>query len=411
MEKTKLAIDGGKKIRTTPLPPRQPFGEEEIKNVTAAIKSQNLFAFNGTMAKQFEQDFAKLYKIKRAVMVSSGTAAVHTAVAALDLEPGREIITAPVTDLGTVVGIIYQGCVPVFADWRPGTINMAPEEIEKKINDKTGAVIVVHLTGQPCEMDAIEDICRRHHLPLIEDCCQAYLAEYEGKLVGTIGKIGCFSMQQCKHMTAGEGGIVITNDDAVAERMALFRDKGWERSEPGPRKYSMLGLNYRANEMTAAVGLAQLGKVAGVVAARRKNGDYLSQLIKDVPGIAIPDTPAKARGSYWFYPLFVTGCDIWKFADAMTAEGVPVWAGYTGKPIYLCSEVFTKKHTFGKSGYPFTSPSYGKSIEYKPGMCPVAENALNQLVVINVGENMREKDIEDTANAIRKVATVMCVGK
>jgi dTDP-4-amino-4,6-dideoxygalactose transaminase len=334
---------------------------------------------------------------------------VHTAVAALDLEPGREIITAPVTDLGTVIGIIYQGCVPVFADWRRGTINMDPAEVEKKINAKTSAVIVVHLAGQPCDMDAIKAVCRRHGLPLVEDCSQAYLAEYRGRMVGTIGRIGCFSMQQSKHLTAGEGGAVITNDADLAERMALFRDKGWERSHAGPRKYSMLGLNYRVNELTAAVALAQLDKLSRVVICRRKLCDFLSKLIKDIPGIAIPDIPAGAVSSYWFYPLFITGCDMRKFAAAMAAEGVAVGAGYTGKPIYLCSEVFTKKRTFGQSGYPFTSSAYGKSIEYREGLCPVAESALNQLVTIPILENWRREDIADIAAAIRKVAEALCV--
>jgi len=405
----KLAINGGKRIRVRPFPARKPFGKEEIKNVTAALKSQNLFSFNGTMVRKFESDFAEYYGVKHAIMVSSGTAALHAAVAALDLEPGREIITAPVTDLGTVIGIIYQGCIPVFADWRPGTINMDPAQIEKKINKKTGAVIVVHLAGQPCDMSAIKDICRRHKLPLIEDCAQAYLAEYDGKMTGTIGHIGCFSMQQSKHLTAGEGGVTITNDDDLAERMALFRDKGWERCKEGPRRYSMLGTNYRATELTGAVALAQLKKVARVVNCRRKLGDLLGRLIKDIPGIAIPKSPAKAISSYWFYPLFITGCDMRKFAEAMAAEGVPVWPGYTGKPIYLCSEVFTKKRTFGKSGWPFTSSSYGKPIEYREGLCPVAEGALNQLVVISILENWGRKEIEDIAAAIRKVANALCV--
>lgn len=404
----KLAINGGKKIRNKPFPARKPFGKEEIKNVIAALKSQNLFSLTGKMVKQFEGDFAKYYGMKHTVMVSSGTAAIHTAVAALDLEPGREIITAPVTDLGTVIGIIYQGCVPVFADWRPGTIQMGPDEIEKKINAKTGAVIVVHLAGQPCDMTPIKDICRRHKLPLIEDCAQAYLAEYRGKWVGTIGQIGCFSMQQSKHLTAGEGGVTITNDDALAERMTLFRDKGWERSKAGPRAYSILGLNYRASELTGAVALAQLGKVANVIARRRKLGDLLTRLIKDVPGIAIPETPARALSSYWFYPLFITGCSMREFTEAMKAEGVPVGGGYTGKPIYLCSEVFTKKRTFGASGYPFTSSYYGKTIEYREGLCPVAENGLNQLIVVSILENWSRKEIEDTAAAIRKVAANLC---
>lgn len=400
----KLAIDGGVPVRREPFPVRKPFGNEEIEEVTSAIESQMLFSPTGTKAKQFEKAFAERYGVKYAVMCSSGTAAIHLSVAALDPEPGSEIIVAPVTDLGSVVGIVFQGCVPVFADWKPGTMNMDPEDIEKRITERTKAVIVVHLAGNPCDMDAITDICSRHNLPVIEDSAQAYLAEFKGKLVGTIGAMGCFSMQQSKHLTTGEGGVTITNDGELAERLSLFRDKGWERWHSGARAYSMLGTNYRPNELGAGVALAQLSKLSDVVRRRRELASLLTSLIKDVSGIELPVPVEGTKNSYWFYPFFISGYDPQRFTKALEAEGIPVSLGYTGKPLYLLSEMFTKKKTFGSSGYPFNSPYYKGEVQYREGLCPVAEKELNRLAIVKIFENWRQEDIQDIAEAIQKVA-------
>ncbi|MDP7636335.1 MAG: DegT/DnrJ/EryC1/StrS family aminotransferase, partial [Phycisphaerae bacterium] len=401
----KLAVDGGQPVREKPFPRRTPFGTEEIKQVTEAIESQNLFALPGNKVKRFEEDFANKYGMEYAIASTSGTSAIHLAVAAINPEPGSEIIAAPVTDYGTVAGLIYQGCVPVFADWTPGAFNMDPGQIERNITGKTAAIIVVHLFGNPCDMDAIMKIGRKHKLPVIEDCCQAYCTPYKGKWVGTIGDIGCFSMQQSKHLTAGEGGVTITNNADYAMRMGLFKDKGWEsRGRWGPRAYAFLGLNYRMNELTGAVALAQLQKVENVVAQRHTLGELITGRIKDIKGITpAPVTPGGWH-SYWLYPFTITGFPAERFVEALKAEGIPANWGYTGKPIYLCTEGLKKKRTFGSSGYPFDSPYYGKKIEYEEGLCPVAEKELSRVTTLELNEDWTTADAEDAAAAIRKVA-------
>jgi perosamine synthetase len=223
----KLALHGGTPVRTALFPKRQPFGPDDLKEVREALDSQDLFFLPGNKIAALEREFAAKYGVRHAVAATSGTAAVHMAVVALGAEPGDEIITSPVTDFGTVAGIIYQGLIPVFADWAPGTFNMDPAEVEKKIGPRTRGLIAVHLYGNPCDLDALAAISARHKIPLIEDCAQAYCTPYKGRWAGSIGDIGTFSMQQSKHLPTGEGGMCITNNAEYAQTMALFRDKGW----------------------------------------------------------------------------------------------------------------------------------------------------------------------------------------
>lgn len=400
-----LAINGGIPVRQKPFPNREPFGAEEIRLVTEAILSQNLFYTEGNKTTEFEKRFAEKYGVKYAVTCSSGTASVHSAIAALDPSPGDEMITAPVTDFGTIAGMLFQGVIPVFADWKENTFTIDPEDVERKITPRTKAIVVVHLFGNPCDMDRITDIAKRHHIKVIEDCCQAYFTYYKGKLCGTIGDIGCFSMQQSKHLTAGEGGVVITNDDNLAMRTGLFRDKGWEnRHKWGSRSYSFLGLNYRMNDLTGAVALAQLGKVEKTVDIMHARGDYLTECIKDIPGIIPAPVTEGGRHSYWLYPIKFVDYDAVQFVKALNAEKIPFGWGYTVNPIYLCTDALTKKRTFGQSSYPFDSIYNPRRVEYKEGLCPVAEKELRMLGTLRIYENWSEEDIDDVAKAIRKVA-------
>jgi perosamine synthetase len=248
-------------------------------------------------------------------------------------------------------------------------------------------------------------IAKKHNLIVIEDCCQAYMTYYKDKLVGTIGDIGCFSMQQSKHMATGEGGITITNSEEYAMRMSFFTDKGWDnRGSWGARSYSFLGVNYRMNELTAAVGLAQMRKVKNVVARMHENGELLTQLIKDVKGIMPAPVTQGGRHSYWLYSFKVNDYDPECFAKALCAEGIPTGWAYTVDPIYLCTDALRKKRTFGNSSYPFDSHYTSREIEYKEGLCPVAEKELLRLVSIRFYDDWSKDDIKDAADAIRKVA-------
>jgi dTDP-4-amino-4,6-dideoxygalactose transaminase len=219
-----------------------------------------------------------------------------------------------------------------------------------------------------------------------------------------MGDIGCFSLQQSKHMTTGDGGLTITRHGELAERMALFRDKGWSRKPGGPRGYLLLGLNYRMTELHAAVGLAQIEKVAEVVRRRNELGDLLTARIRGAPGILPTPVTEGGRHTYWSYGLRVVAGEPARFAEALRAEGIPAGSGYIGKPIYLCMAALAGKATFGSSRHPVDGCHGGRALEYTEGMCPRTEAILAQMVTLSIHEHMAREDIEDMAKAINKVA-------
>ncbi|MCJ7821506.1 MAG: DegT/DnrJ/EryC1/StrS family aminotransferase, partial [Armatimonadetes bacterium] len=229
--KSRLAIDGGEPVRTKPFPSRAAgFGEEEMAHLRDVVESGHLFRVGGKKTQQLEERFAALLGMKHAQAVTSGTAALHTAIGAVNPDPGDEIITTPLTDMGTVIGIIYQNAIPIFADVEPGGYHLDPDSVAREITPRTKAIIVVHLWGMAARMDEFLALGREHGIPIIEDCAQAYLTEYKGKLAGTMGDVGCFSLQSSKHMTCGDGGLVVSNNDDLIRRARLFCDKGWDRS-------------------------------------------------------------------------------------------------------------------------------------------------------------------------------------
>jgi dTDP-4-amino-4,6-dideoxygalactose transaminase len=407
---SKLAIDGGQPYRKEPFPKRTPFGDREIALVTEAIRSQNLFGLGGPKVTALEEGFAALYGVKHAVASTSGTAAIHVAVGTVNPNPGDEIITAPITDGGSVVPIVYQNCIPIFADVDE-TYNMDPADVECKITDRTAAIMVVHLFGNACNIEAMVDIARRHQIPLIEDCSQAHVTQFKGRYLGTWGDIAAYSLQQSKHMTTGDGGMTITNRDDWAERMFLFRDKGWTRKAGwGPRTYAFLAPNYRMTELQGAVGLPQVQRVRSVVERRMDLGNHLTELIGGIEGVTPPPITEGSEHSYWAYPLRIDGWPVARFAEALTAEGVGAGAAYIGEPIFLCMEALTAKNTFGTSTHPFDGCHGGRQIEYTKGMCPRTEEALQHMVTTGLNENYGWQDIEDMAGAIRKVADLLPKG-
>jgi len=411
MNDNQLALHGGQPHRTTPFPGRAPYGDEEMELLKEAVESQNLFGLGGPKVTQLEEEFAGLYGAEAAVGSTSGTAAIHIAIGALDPEPGDEIITAPITDGGTVVPILYQNAIPVFADV-DDTYNMDPADVERKLTDRTRALLVVHLFGNGCDIDAMVDLAKRHNVALIEDCSQAHATKYRERYLGTFGDLACFSLQQSKHMTTGDGGVTITNRADLAERMMLFRDKGWTRKPGwGRRTYAFLAPNYRMTELQGAVGVAQLRKVRNVVERRRELGDLLSASIRDIDGLTpAPVTPGSEH-SYWSYALRIDAWDPKLFAEALSAEGVGCGAGYIGEPIFLCMEACCSKTTFGTSQHPFDGCHTDREYEYTPGMCPRTEDALQHMLNLSLHEQMCRDDILDMAGAIRKVASALPRGQ
>lgn len=403
-----LAIHGGLPVRTAPFPGREAgFGDEELAQLTDVIRSGQLFRYGGTKVAELETRFAESYGVRHAVACTSGTAAIHIALGALCTEPGDEVIVAPVTDAGGIIPVVAQNAIPVPADTRPRDLRMSPEVLDYLITDRTRAVVPVHVAGYPVDLDPMIEVCEHRGVCLIEDVAQAHRTIYKGRLCGTMGRIGCFSMQQSKHMATGDGGICVTNDDDLAERMRLFADKGWSRSG-GQRDYPMFGMNYRMNELTAAVALAQLGKVEGFVARRSELGDLLSSLIADIEGIHLMERRADDRTTYWLFPMYVEdgvgGHSPQRFAEALSAEGVPAGHGYIGRPMHLQFEPVRLRQVYGTSHCPWDCPHASRRVEYGDNDCPNAQDALSHLVHLNINEFFSENDIEDIAAAIRKVA-------
>ncbi|MBM3475628.1 MAG: DegT/DnrJ/EryC1/StrS family aminotransferase [Armatimonadetes bacterium] len=402
----KLAIDGGPKAMAHAFGTGKKWGYPELKEILDVFDSGAYYRYGGSKVIAFEKAFARAYGVRHAVASTSGTAAIHVALGMLNPEPGSEIITGPITDLGSIVPILYQQCVPVFADTDPQTFCMDPKEIKRLITSRTAAIMVIHLFGNPCDMDAVMKIAREHKLPVIEDCSQAHYTRYKERLCGTIGDIGAFSLQASKHITTGEGGMTITNRKALAERGALFSDKGWARGGWGPRAYEFLGLNYRMTELQGAVGCGQIGKLEWVTSMRNRNGDLLTQLIGDAPGIRPQKVTKGGKHTYWLYGMAVQPDAKYtpqEFAAALSAEGLGAGVGYIGAPIFRCAAALWNKQTFGKSQLPFTLPGV-REIEYDESMCPRTQELLNRMITLPMSEFFDERDIEAMAMAIRKVA-------
>jgi dTDP-4-amino-4,6-dideoxygalactose transaminase len=405
-----LALEGGQPVRTRPLPSGKKVGKEELKEIVDVIDSGNLFRWGGTKVKQFEEEFARILGRQYAVASTSGTAAIHVAMGMLNPSPGDEIITSPITDIGSVIPILYQTAIPIFAEVHPETLTLDPESIEKNITPKTKAIMPVHLFGSPSDMDAINDIAKQHGLMVIEDCSQSHFSTYKGKFVGTLGDIGTFSLQHSKHMTAGDGGITVTDNEEFGIRGKLFADKGWQREDYGPRRYVVFGPNYRMNELTGAVAIAQLRRGQDIVAARRRNGDLLTQLIEDVEPIRPQKLLDGCQHGYWLYGLIVRKKSPFtadEFSKAMRAEGIPASPHYIGKPIFLCHEAVRTQTLFGDSHFPFDHPNARQGIVYDETTCPVTQDVLDRLITLPMSEFYSEEDVRDMAAAVRKVARLL----
>ena len=407
---SKLALLGGEKTKKTPYGSGKRFGDEELRYLKEALDQNTLFYWSGNKARQFSKRFADIYGMKHCVTTSSCTASIHVALGALGITAGDEVITSPVTDMGSIIGILYQNAIPIFADLDPHTYNLDPKSVEEKITEKTKAIVVVHLAGNAADMDTIMDIARRHNVRVIEDCAQSYLTYYKGKLVGTIGDIGCFSLNDFKHISTGDGGMCIMNDQDLFERAFRFADKNYNRFSTDPaatRRIEFLAPNYRMSELQAAVGLAQLDRLSFICEQRNAYGTRISEGIKDLPGIYIPKIEKGNKSSYWFYMFRINekeaGVNRDEFSKALAAEGVPNEPGYIPACVYEY-DMFLNQNAYNGTKCPFDCKYYGKDVRYYKGLCPVAEEILDTAVRISVNEFYTEEDAEETVQAIRKVA-------
>ncbi len=401
------AILGGTPVRTKPLGEWPIITDEEIEAVIRVLKRRKLFAsmYSGIEVPAFEEEFAKAMNVKHAIAVSSGTAALDIAVAAVGVGPGDEVITTPYTFIATATCILHNCGIPIFADVDLRTRNIDPDSIRKLITERTKAIIVVHIGGHPAEMDEIMEIAEEHGLYVIEDCAQAHLAEYKGRIVGGIGHIGIFSFQESKNMTAGEGGMITTNDPELAEKCYSLREHGRLRNKPW-YYHERLGWNYRMTEMQAAILRVQLRRLPRITEERRRNAEYLSKMLSELEGISPGYVAPYVKHAYHLYMIDYypekVGLTKEEFVRAVKAEGVPIYEGYMW-PLY--ENALFKKLLARPRGCPFRCPYYGKEIKYHKGLCPNAEKLCYERGLWMPGHslNVPKEELDDVYHAVVKV--------
>jgi perosamine synthetase len=290
----KLARDGGEKAVPVAMPRPKRWGEPELAQLGEAVKQPSLYYWRNQQTKLLTQRFQQFYPHEFVQPCSSGSAALHIAVGAAGIAPGDEVITTSITDIGTVIGVLYQNAVPVFADLVPDTYNLDPADVERKITPRTKAIIAVHLMGNPARLTELKEIADKHKLILIEDCCQAWGARYRGQPITMHGQMSCFSHQDSKHIACGDGGIVTTSDPKLGPLLIKHGDKAINRLHP-PDSSNALAPNYRMTELQAAFVAAQLTRLEEIAAKRARLGALLSAELADVPAIQPPRVEAQDR--------------------------------------------------------------------------------------------------------------------
>ena len=390
------------------------FGDEELRNLADVIESQELWRGpQGNFVARFEDAFANHLGRRYVHAVASGTAANEAALVGVGVGPGDEVICPPCSFIASSMAAVGLGAVPVFADVDPRTLILRAETLEAAITPRAKAVVVVHLWGQPAEMPAILDVAKRHGLAVVEDCAQAYDARCHGQLVGTFGDVACFSLQQSKHITSGEGGIVATDDPAVYERAVLYANCGmpWyrydleaPRSEPVgdllTRGHFAFGHNYRMSELQGAVALAQLAKIGAFNEQRRRIVAALEAELRDVAGVALAHRYPETEPNYWCYPLRVesmTTGELDQLCHKRQGAGIPRYA-----EVNYLEAVYQVMDAQRATSVGMPLPEY---VRYEPGLCPQAEEGAQHLIPVSTHHSVDPASVAELGRTIRAALT------
>lgn len=361
------------------------------------------------MVDRFERAFAKEMGARHCIATPGCTPALAVLAAAFDFQPGDEIIVSPITDFGTVQGLIRENYIPVFADAEPGTVNLSAETIEPCITDRTRAILVVHMTGLICDMDPINALAEKRGLIVYEDVCQAVFGEYKGRLAGTLSTAGAFSFDGEKTMGSDAGGCIITNDDDLAERMRFVGQSRGSEMEPGfGRKHTVPGYAYRMTQGTAAICLGQLEIIREQVAHRDKMVRLLSRLIGEIPGITtLPIPDCVNVYSCWMFGLSIDPtmfkCDAEEFARRLCEAGIP-GAG-TGKYYLMPAALPFLEDWAHAKRYPYSMPPASREYRYGPEACPNAWEFLQTFIRWSTFcEKYQPEHCELAAKIVRQIA-------
>ena len=418
MSKERLALHGGTPVITVPLAGFDSIGEDEVAVVSDVIRGGVLSAYigapgpgfmGGTKVRAFEQQVAEYFDVKHAVAVNSWTSGLIAAIGAIGLEPGDEVITTPWTMAATATAILHWNGIPVFADIDPDTFNICPKSLAKLISPRTRAIMAVDIFGQSADIPALRALAEQHSLKLLCDTAQAPGARVGNAFTGTFADIGGFSLNYHKHIHCGEGGVLVTNDDRLAERLCLIRNHAEAviRSDEPAELCNMLGYNFRMGEIEAAIASVQLTKLAPRVESRQRIATELNAGLSVLPGIKVPTVSAGATHVYYVYGLTldidILGVSRERLVEALSAEGVPsLMAGYQNLHML---PMFRNKIAYGTKGFPWTSPYCTSDVQYGPGACPIAEKLHNETFLgINICMNeLPPKDVALIVGAFHKV--------
>jgi dTDP-4-amino-4,6-dideoxygalactose transaminase len=365
-------------------------GQEEIEEVTKVLRSKWLSM--GPVTEQFEREFAKYLGVKHVFAVANGTAALHIACRVLSIGPGDEVIVPSLTFVATANAVLYVGAKPVFADITSlSNFNISPEDISEKITGETKGIIVVHYGGYPCDMDKITETAREHGLRIMEDAAHAPGAEYKGRKLGTIGDIGCFSFFANKNMVTGEGGMVVTNDDSLADRIRIIRSHGmtsltWDRHRGHAYSYDVVdtGYNYRISEIEAALGSVQLKKLDQNNEKRGRITEQYKGQLKDIPWISIPFENCEGKPSYHIFPILLDEeISQEKFMENLKVKGIQTSIYYP--PIHLFS-------------------NYRKMFGFEEGMLPTTEFVGKHEVTLPLHPLMKKDEVEYIVSCVEETS-------
>jgi perosamine synthetase len=423
-----LAINGGKKVRERLFPAHNTIGKEEKQAVEKVLDKGKLSRFLGCWHEDFfggdevrslEKEWAEKFGVKHAISVNSATSALYCAVGAAGIGPGDEVIVSPYTMTASASAALVYNAIPVFADIEEDFYCLDPDSIEEKITERTKAIIVVDIMGQPYDADRINAIAKKHNLIVIEDAAQAPGAMYKGKYAGTLGDMGIYSLNYHKHIHSGEGGIVVTNDDELAERLMLIRNHAEAVVEDKgvANLVNMIGFNYRMTEIEATIAREQLKKLDNLLESRLKNVEYLSREFAKIPCIEVSKVREESKHAFYIQALKfnkqIAGISREKFVEAVNAEltpfkmreteGVKVGSGYV-RPLYL-QPIYQKLVGYGEMGCPFKCPMYKGEVNYSKGLCPICEKMYFEGLITHefIVPSMTKEDMDDVILAFKKV--------
>jgi perosamine synthetase len=382
---SELALFGGRATMTEPLGRYRSLGREEAAAAKAVIEDGVLSQFlgcwhpdfyGGPKVQEFERAWESHFRVAHAVTVNSNTSGLIAALGAIGLEPGDEVIVSPWTMSASATAILVWNAIPVFADIEEDTYNLDPASIAKNITPQTKAVVVTDIFGHSADMDAIMTLARAHGLRVVEDAAQAPGARYHDRFVGTLADIGVFSLNYHKHIHTGEGGVCVTDDPVLAERMQLIRNHAEAVvEEKGVSNLSnMIGFNFRMTEIQAAIGIEQLRKLSTLIEGRVAAANSITRGVTGLPGLRPPVVKDGCTHVYYVYPLrydaSVTGVSRDRIVDALRAEGVPVSGKYVN--VHLLP-MYQRRMAYGTRGFPWSAPFCRRQVPYAKGICPVAE--------------------------------------